>query len=334
MEIKEMINQVALGNKIALATVVFMTLMFLTSFLSALFFTKYLKDYKILQGIFAKIKGNTREYDRVRRMQIKQELEENRQLYYKDKKPSFISRLYATIAMTGVIEKVPGFSESAFFAMVIVLAVCVFGLVSWFKGAAVGGIAAVAFFIVVWYILSLLAYNRRIKLESQLLQFINACSSASMQYSSIIDIFGATYEQFKNPLRDALEECYVEAKQMNDKERAIRHLVEKFDSTQFAFVIDNLELCSSITGDYHGIAKDISETVAIYSNSHEKKKVLLRNAKINISIMFGMCIVILYMLSLFLGGLKDVLLNTFAGNVGIILLILMLFYSMNMKAEK
>jgi Flp pilus assembly protein TadB len=267
-------------------------------------------------------------------MQIKQELEENRQLYYKDKKPSLVSRLYATIAMTGVIEKVPGFSESAFFVMVIVLAVCVFGLVSWFKGAAVGGIAAVAFFIVVWYILSLLAYNRRIKLESQLLQFINACSSASMQYSSIIDIFGATYEQFKNPLRDALEECYVEAKQMNDKERAIRHLVEKFDSAQFAFVIDNLELCSSITGDYHGIAKDISETVAIYSNSHEKKKVLLRNAKINIGIMFGMCIVILYVLSLFLGGLKDVLLNTFAGNVGIILLILMLFYSMNMKAEK
>lgn len=296
---------------------------------------RYLKEYKVFSGIVAKIRGNTREYDRIRRQQLKQELEDRGQMIRgKDKKESLSLKLYRMIAMTGVTEKIPGFSESAFVAVMIVTDALISGVILWHRGIIVAAIVFGIYLIVMWYTLSLLTYNRRMKLESQLLQFINACTSASMQYSSIIDIFGAIYEQFQNPLRDALESCYVEAKQMSDKEAALKHLVEKFDSAQFAFVVENLELCSSVTGNYHEVARDISETVSIYINSHEKKRVTLRNAKINIFIMFVMSLIILYALSMFLGGLKDVLLNTFAGNMGLIALGLLLFYGMNMKAEK
>lgn len=298
------------------------------------FFIKYLREYRIFSGLIAKIKGNTREYDRIRRQQLKQDLENRGQLLAKhDDKDSFMRKLYQQIAMTGVVEKIPGFSEMSFLITVIIVDILLALFVWWKRGLLTAAIIAVVFLIVMWYTLSLLTYNRRMKLESQLLLFINACTSASMQYSSLVDIFGAIYEQFKNPLRDALEACYVEAKQTSNKEQAIKHLVEKFDSPQFAFVIENLELCSSVTGNYHDVARDISDTVAIYITSHEKKRVLLRNAKVNLLIMFGMSIVILFAMSLFVGGLKEVLFNSFGGNMGLLMLGLLLFYGMNMRTE-
>lgn len=332
--IKEFISDVLTGSPLAVSTLICRVLMLIGCCVFIFSLIKYLRTYKIFQGLFSKITGNAREYDRIRRTQMREEINKKKKSFQKNEKVNPIISIYSKIYQTGIVEKIPGFSEFGFLVVVIMIGLIIFSIFTYKQDITTGLFAMGGFLLVAWYSLSLIAYNRRTKLESQLLQFTNACASASMQYSNIIDIFGAIYEQFSAPLKEGLEGCYVEAKQTNDKALALKHLKDKYDSTQFSFVIDNLELCSSKTGDYYTVARDISDTISIYSSSHEKKRALLRNAKINITAMFAIGIGILFSLSKFLGNLNEVLFHTTFGNISLIGLVLLYFYGLNMKAEK
>lgn len=318
-----------------IVTLVFYVFMLISSGCFVYGVLNYMRKYRILQSIWAKMTGDVMQYDRIRRAQMRDAMEKNANAYSKKEvDKSLLNKIYSLIAQTGITTKIPEFSESGFIAVVVILDIVLLFVVNYFRGIVTAIISAIAFFTVVWYILSLIAYSRKIKLEKQLLQFINACSSASLQYTSIIDIFGAIYDQFSDPLREGLESCYVEAKQHNDVNTALKNLKNKYNSTQFSFIIDNLQLCSSITGDYHAVAKDISEMVSIFSISHEKKRALLKNAKMTTLLMFGISLLIMYGVSMFMGGLAEILLETTVGNILGIAMILILFYGLNIKTEE
>lgn len=322
-------------NILGIVTLVFRILTLISCTALVIFLGRYMVQYRVLGGLWAKLTGNMHEYDRIKRQQLKKDIAARENSFSKEKtKMSLIGKIYALITASGIIETIPGFSESAFLATLIAITLIIIAVIAFFRNIAIGLVFAGVFLIIVWYTLDLIAYNRKMKLEKQLLQFTNACASASLQYSNIIDIFGAIYDQFESPLREGLESCYVEAKSDNDKEAAIRHMQEKYNSSQFNFVIDNLQLCSSVTGDYYTTSRDISETISIYSQSHEKKRTLLRNAKVNISLMFIVALGILYSLSIFVGGIWNILFNTTIGNIVGLGLVLVFFYGMNLKTEK
>ena len=321
-------------NAYGIVTFVFHILMLITIGACGIAIVKYLKDYQIFESIFAKIAGDAAAYDKIQRRQRKKEAEErNVQIREKSEK-TIIDKIYDGVAMTGLTEVIPGFSESGFLLICLIILVLSFIIMTRLRGWIVGLGFVAAIIISGSYAISIITYQRRMKLEAQLLQFIDSVSSASVQFANLIDIFGVIYHQFKAPLRKGLEACYVEAKQTSNKDAALRNLVRKYDSAQFAFIIDNLKLCSDVTGDYRGICKDLADTVAIYSASHKAKQAILRNSKIQISIMFVMAFGIMYSLNMFLGGLKETLLETIPGNFCLGGLFLLYFYGMNIKAEK
>ena len=298
------------------------------------FVMKYLKDYQIAQYLWSIITDNMSAYDKIQRAQMQQQAEDMEFITLKkEDEKNIVDKFYDVLAGTGIADVIPGFSETGFIIIMVSVGLIILVVLSYLRDAIIGVAGLLFFFVVVWYLMSLAAYNRKVRLESQLLQFINACASASAQYSNLIDIFGAIYPQFKGALKKGLEACYVEAKQTNDRELAIKHLTRKFRSEQFTFLVDNLELCSSITGDYHSVAKDLSNIIAIYMGSFKKKQAALKSAKMNVTLMFGMSFVILYCLGLFLGDISETLLHTTIGNLGLMGMFLVYFYGLNMKAE-
>ena len=325
---------------IEIVELVLKILLFISTAMIFLFLAKYAKDYKIFFLLLAKIKGDVHEYDRVRRQQMKEEIQRRESFLEKDanakdskREISFISRLYKRIRMTGISTKFPGFSEITFVGVILVLGLLIFTVMSVVSTPIVSLIAVAVYLIMVWYMLDIVAYSRKMNVEGQLLQFTNACASASRQYSNIVDIIGSVYDQFTGPFREALQECYVDAKTNNNKALAFAHLKERFDSVQLAFVIDNFDMCSSSTGDYYAIASDLSKTVSIYATSHERKAVTLRNAKINIAVMFVIALVIIYALGTFFESGLSIILQTPIGNCLLILLVGVFIFGISIKAE-
>ena len=297
---------------------------------------RYFVKYRIIDGLVAKTKDRVFEYDRIRRTQMREDVKLKRDVAYSYKKTrlGFLARIYKLVALSGIIDKIPGFSEFWFCIVTLLVGGALAVILAQSTSAVTGVVGFALYLFATWQALQIIAYNRKIKLESQLLQLTNVCASASLQYSSIIDIIGATYDQFSYPLRDALQACYVEAKETGDTQGAIERLESRFDSVQFELVIDNLMLCSAITGDYHTVAKDLSGTIAIYAQSHEKKRVALRNAKANIVAMFLIAIVIVWLLSKFMAETTAIIFHTTAGNIAILVLVGLLFYGLSLKAEK
>ena len=321
-------------NTYGIVTLVFHVLMLITIGAFGLAVVKYLKDYQIFESIFAKIAGDAAAYDKIQRKQRKREAEERNVKIRETSEKTIINKIYDGIAMTGLTEVIPGFSESGFLIVCGIVLLIAFIFMTRLRGWIIGLAFVGGLILAGSYAVSIITYQRRMKLEAQLLQFIDSVSSASVQFANLIDIFGVIYLQFKSPLRKGLEACYIEAKQTSDKEAALRNLVRRYDSAQFAFIIDNLKLCSDVTGDYRGICKDLADTVAIYSSSHKAKQAILRNSKIQITIMFGMAFAIMWALNMFLGGLKETLLETIPGNLCLGGMFLLYFYGMNIKAEK
>ena len=296
-------------------------------------FFGYIRKYHIFESIYQKAKGQAEKYDEIKRKQIAEDLEKSHTSSTSNKKETKLLKLYKMIRWTGILESIPGFSEIGFLILIGIIDILIFFLILVAQGPIVAIFTSVAFLVCVWYILSLIAYNRKIRLESLLLQFTHDCASASKQYSSLIDIFGMIYPNTQNPLKSALKTCYMEAKQTGNNKLAIQRLKDKFDSVQFSFVLDNLETCNKATGNYYVAAEDIASIISIYCASHEQTRALLRNGKINTTIMFIISIIIIFLISLFLGNVKEVLLETALGNILLISLGLLYLYSLNMKTK-
>ena len=301
-------------------------------------FFKYLRDFNVLGLLRSKLHGDAVTYDRIRRQQMKKQILEGRGFSAKKdpstRKASFMNSLYRRLELTGISDKFPGFSEVYFAVASVVAIAAVFAAMSAAFSLVVGAVAAGVFAFIEWYALGIIVYSRRMGVEDQLLQFTNSCASASRQYASIVDIIGAVYDQFDGPFREALEACYVEAKTTNDDVAAFRHLEDRFDSVQLSMVLDNLVMCSTSTGDYYTVATDLTKIVAVYSSSHDRKAVTLRNAKVNITVMFGISIAILFMLGKFFDSGMDIILQSTMGIIILIILLGILIYGLSLKAEK
>ncbi len=317
------------------ATILFEVILFLCLFVFFLFLAKYFHDYKIFQMWKAKAKGDIFEFDRIRRDQMKRETENATSIFddLKSKKIPIVSKYYYLVAMSGIHDKFPGLSEALLATIILMIAIAVFVIMMKLTSLLPSIAAEVLYVIVCWFTLDRLAYRRRMNVLEQLLQFTNSCASASRQYASIIDIIGVIYDQFQGPFREALEECYVVAKSKFDENLAFSILKSKFNSPQLSFVIDNMVMCSASTGDYYTVATDLSKTLSIFTTSHERKMATLRNAKVNIMVMFAAAIVIVWSLLRFFGGGFQLLITNPIGLSLIIAMIGVLFFGLSKKVD-
>lgn len=297
-------------------------------------FSDWLRSYKIIPYIWNTIKGNTVERDKIRRQQMKEVYKDKSDIMaISDKKPTLIQKIYRLISMSGIPNRIPGFSETAFLVLMVIVDLAIFAGMSFQSSILAGAVVVVVFDFIVYYLMQIMIYNRAIIVEDQMIDFINLVASTSRQYSNIIDIFGSIYEKFKDPLKTALEEAYVEEKQINNLDVTLYHLKEKFDSVQFEFIIDNLLLCSKENGQYFDVAMDLSAIANVYYSSFQKKKQILRQAKINLTVMLVLCIGIMIMMGQFIGGGVVAMVTSTSGIIICSVMVLIYLYAMNMKAR-
>ena len=153
-------------------------------------FSDWLKNYKIIPYIWNTIKGNTVERDKIRRQQMKEVYKDKSDIMaISDKKPTLLQKIYRLISMSGIPNKLPGFSETAFLVLMVIIDLVIFAGMSFQSSILAGAVVVVVFDFIVYYLMQIMIYNRAIIVEDQMIDFINLVASTSRQYSNIIDIF-------------------------------------------------------------------------------------------------------------------------------------------------
>lgn len=283
----------------------------------------WLNEIKFFQIIWAKITHNIAKQNLLHRENLKKKVLAERQ-EFKRTEYTLLEKIYLMIDQTGIMNKLPpGFNELSVlisYGQLVGIAALIVGLV--YKSVVLALLLVVGTVVLTRQICHMIIRHRRIKLESELFIFINACQCSASTHTDIINIFEDIYDQMQAPLNTMLEQCVAEANYTSDKAMALKHLKESTSSIQFYSVINNLEVCSQTSGDYEKVIENLRDTLRIYSASLEKKKSLLRNARMNGAIMAVLGGVILYMCNIFFDGF---IVQLFTSTVGIALFGVMLF---------
>lgn len=242
---------------------------------------KWLIEDQVLQILGAKISGNIKEVAEIKRHALKKKIKAERQGVH-NVKFSFGEKVFRFIAQTGIMEAFPGANEISILAWLGMILLIIGLIIGAITGSAIDGLIVVAvIFVIVLQTGRTLIGRRKMKIDTELLPFINSCMSSSAGQADIISIFQDIYPSMDEPLRSMLEACVTEANTTNDKRKAIAHLRDRSASDEFYSVVNNLYICSETSGEYEKTIKSLSKTLIIYNNNLEKKKAIIRNARAN-----------------------------------------------------
>ena len=263
--------------------------------------------------MIAKYKGDTEKAEELRQQALKMKLEED--IFSTKKKERLTDKIYIFFAETNIKRFFPLLSISDIMNISILLLAIVFVFISFFLTILEGFVSVVLIIFLVKVIGDYEIYRNRMKIESQMYDFINTCATASCVAPNIVDVFGNIYDKIEAPLSGYLQDCYVEAKQTHDNSLALRHLREKSDSFMFQTCIDAFSTASEMNEGYQAVLRFLRPIVGSNDELVTDMKASIRNTKTTLVIMFCIAGLIFLAVSFGVNGARETLLYTPQGRI-------------------
>lgn len=243
-------------------------------------------------------------------------------------KKNVFYRMDEMLIHTGIRKRLPFLTVemmllfcAAFFFIVVVI-------FTEFTGSILLGIAAAG----ILYMLSaesirMLIRFRQRKVEDNILHFANLMENYARTSDDIVSIFHKISIYLDEPLRSAVEKCYMETYTTGDFAAACSHLDISIGNRYFSDMLTNIEICSRHRANYEEVIHGNKEIVRKYLSERDVRQEMARNARIEIGIMAvigGWTLSILN--SMFSGGLFRLLLGSIFGNAVLAVLVLIALY--------
>lgn len=262
----------------------------------------------------------------------KQRKDKERKIYYEEgateKKDLFI-KLDSMIITSNIRNYFP-FLNTEIYLFLLLLSGAAGFFIAYFISRKIGiGIGTFIVIIVIYnlivYILSTVNYK---KTEEQIITFVNLLENYSKTNDNIIVILGKVYPYLEEPLKSAIEECYIEVINTGDISTGLNNLKEKIEHEKFRQVIGNLEICNRYEANYEEIIKGNREMLQDFVKDQEEKKAIMANGRIEVALLFSIGWILLYFISKFVTvNIPNMLLSTAFGNAIIMYFIVILLAS-------
>lgn len=299
---------------------------FLVIHMSLYFLFLYLDQSQVIRNSVAHVYRKTREKEKLR-------YERETRIRYEDGNQDKINFLYRLdlLLLQSNLKKVFPFLNSEIY-LIFMLCASAFGFVvtdvissSYILGT-VSSLLITLICYVILYFLSGLNYK---KTENEILSFVNLLENYSKTNDDIISIFGKLYHYLEEPLKTAVEECYLEGRNTGDLSFALYNLSNRIEHPKFKEIIRNIEICTRHEANYAEIVKDNRELLREYIAMQKERKAIINNGRIEIGIILTCCMIMVSMLDSFMEqGIWNILLHSSIGNGILLYCILVTFVSM------
>lgn len=235
-------------------------------------------------------------------------------------------RLEQTLEYSGIRNRYPGLSAEWWVLLHVVMAAAVFCFFSVLLGLWAGGMTVC---IVAWLelvvIRSLCKRNYK-RTEEDLTKLLDFLGNYSLSNGEITGIFDQISRYMEEPVRSALNTCYVEAATTGDSQTALLAMAEKIQHPKFKELTRNLEITTRYCADYTVLVQSSRRSLREYLRSIQERRGMTREALINLVILMGMSIVVLLSVGKLTGiDMRQMLFATWPGRIGLGLLVF-IFY--------
>lgn len=223
------------------------------------------------------------------------------------KKP-FTEKVNDMLIYSGLQLKFPFINVKTAYFSVGFLCFILFGVVDIITGQILWGVsAAAAFVLVIYLILYMLRTKNYSNTEKDITLFMNMVTNFSATSDDIIFILERTSSYLSNPLKEAIQIVCTSAKSDGNITLALQDLRRKIEHPLFKRIVSNLELCSRNSCDYRNIIEDSRERVEASLSSATKRRAIYSSGRINIFMLIGVGIVLIWESMSFVGDDKTFL---------------------------
>lgn len=253
------------------------------------------------------------------RLQREQGNREKKNLFY---------RMDELLIRTGVRRRLPfvtvelALLVSAIFSLVVLI------VSTELSGSVVVGIGIIGtVYLVVYETASLLIRMRQRKVEDNILHFANLIENYARTTDDIVSIFRKISIYLDEPLRSAIETCYMEAYTSGDFAAACNHLEVSIGNRFFSDLIANIEICSRHRANYEEVIHGNKEIIRKYLSERDVRREMATDARMQILVMLIMGIMVVFFLDgLFEQGIFGLLLGNASGNAILGVLVIFILY--------
>ncbi len=227
--------------------------------------------------------------------------EQLRNLEGNQEKNSVFYTLDLTLNQSGIKKYIPFLSTEYLILFSALAATASFFLAGIITEWSYGILAAVTVFFIPYLLVRVLAEINHKRIEEQIIHFLNMVDNYNQSEDNLITIFGKVYKYLEEPLRSAIEDCYVEASYTGDMSAAFRKLETRIVHERFSEILQNLELCSLHEANYHVIITESREIMIKHKKSRDAIKNIVNKAKMGMLAMTVMLIMLVFMVSNIIG---------------------------------
>lgn len=136
--------------------------------------------------------------------------------------------------------------------------------------------------------------------EEQLLAFMNLIGNYQQSCDDLLSIFGKITYHLEEPLKSAVEECYLYGKITGNLSVAFYELQIRIPHEEFQKLIKNLEICHRHTADYGEIIGDSRGMFLDYLKNKRERRAMKNNARIEIFLILMFCMTAFAMMNRFM----------------------------------
>ena len=281
-----------------------------------IFCAKYNREHKTLERFIAKIKSDAIEQNKIteelyaRQLLLEGTIDKTTKGYKTRKRLN-------DSGLKNRFPEITPFSYRFVVGLIIVLVGTIAAVST--RSIVAGAIAALLTFglIEIWMEVKIAANYKA--MESESIKFVNLLKNNAYSKSSIAEMFKATIPYISGQLRTNVDKCYYEISSTGNVAKALDDLCEKTQYKQLRNVFEAIKICSVHSEDYESVINEATESLSQYIEYRGKIANIKRSNLIDLSIIFGAGVLILFEMKSMLSNvtIQEVLLQRLPGQIGL-----------------
>ncbi len=217
-----------------------------------------------------------------------------RRLLELQREHSPLMALEQRLQYSGLKLRYPGLKAEWWIAGNVVTAVAVFlvGLLFGGIGAAfVSGILAVVAGYL-WLRLLCIANLRRV--NGSLMKLLDFLGNYSITAAEVTGVFEQVARYMEEPIKSALDTCSYEAQTTGDAGLALLSMAERIEHPKFKELARNMEISLRYCADFSALVTSSKRSLREYLRVTQERKGMLREALVNMALLLGMSVAVLF----------------------------------------
>lgn len=157
--------------------------------------------------------------------------------------------------------------------------------------------------------------------NEHLMKLLDFLGNYSMTAGEVTGVFHQISRYMEDPIKSALESCYYEAQITGDAGLALLSMAEKIEHPKFKELARNMEISIRYCADFSTLVTGSRRSLREYLRIAQERKSLMREAMINMALLLGLSLFVLFSVGYLVQmSVAELLTGTLPGRAGLAVL--------------